>query len=41
MLRIKMLTLFNVVGIMIVAISSGAIGFLLTAIIDDLRTGKS
>jgi hypothetical protein len=41
MVRIKMLTIFNVLGIIIVAISSGVLGFLLTAIIDDLRTRKS
>jgi hypothetical protein len=41
MVKVKMLTLFNVIGIIIVAISSGALGFLLTAIADDLRTKKA
>jgi hypothetical protein len=36
-----MLTLLNVLGIIIVAISSGALGFLLTAIVDDLTTKKT
>jgi hypothetical protein len=41
MVKGKMLTLLNVIGIIIVAISSCALGFLLTAIIDDLITKKS
>jgi len=41
MVKVKMLTLFNVIGIIIVAISSGALGFLLTAIVDDLENEES
>jgi len=36
-----MLTLMNVLGIIIVALSGAALGFLVTAIIDDLRTKKA
>jgi hypothetical protein len=41
MVKVKMLALFNVIGIIIVAISRGALAFLLTAIVDDLRTKKA
>jgi hypothetical protein len=41
MVKVKMLTLFNVIGIIIVAISSCALGFLLTAIVDDLMRKKA
>jgi len=35
-----MITPLNMVGIIIVAISSVALGYLVIAIIDDLRTNK-
>ena len=38
MVKLKMLSLFNVIDIIIVAISSGVTGFLLTGIVDGLRT---
>jgi len=36
-----MLTLLNVIGILIVALGGSALGFLVTAIIDDLITKKA
>jgi hypothetical protein len=36
-----MLTLLNALGIVIVALSSSALGYFLTAIIYDLRTKKT
>jgi len=36
-----MLTFLNAIGIIIVALSSSALGYFVTAIIDDLRTNKT
>lgn len=36
-----MLTLLNAIGIIIVALGSSALGYFVTAIIDDLRTKKA
>jgi hypothetical protein len=36
-----MLTLLNAIGILIVALSSSALGYFVTAIIDDLMTKKA
>lgn len=33
-----MLTLLNAIGIIIIALSSSALGYFITAIIDDLKT---
>jgi len=36
-----MLTFLNAIGIIIVAFSSSALGYFVTAIIDDVRTKKA
>jgi len=36
-----MITLWNAIGIIIVALGGTALGYLLTAIIDDFRTKKA
>jgi len=36
-----MLTLLNVIGIIVVALSSSALGYFVTALIDDHRTNKA
>jgi len=36
-----MLTLWNAVGMIIVAFCSSALGYFITALIDDLRTKKA
>ncbi len=41
MVKPELITFVNVVGVIIAAVSSCALGFLLTALIDEWRTKKA